>query len=330
MTDVRLTVALGDYDQTRDLTLGRVRPKGIDLTVLNYDVEEIFFRFHDRLEWEVSELSMGMYTSAVSRGDAPFIAIPVFPSRFFRHSAIYIRDGSRIQSLENLAGATVGVPQWSQTAGIYVRGFLSETVGISISSIKWIQAGVNEAGRLEPSMLKLPESISISPREDRSLNELLLAGDIDAIITARPPLGFTDGSGRIKHLIEAYPEAEAEYLKATGIFPIMHTVAIRRDVYEANRWIARNLTVAFEEAKERSVERMLDLTAAHLPIPWAQNAAHHFLTTVGTGGLWPYGVEHNRSTLEAFLRFGYEQGTCHRQLRPEEIFAPEALADILV
>ena len=330
MSDLKLTAAIGDYDQTRDLALGRVRPKGIDLTVLNYDVEEIFYRFHDRLEWEVSELSMGMYSSAISRGDNRFIAIPVFPSRVFRHSGIYVRKDSRVRKPQDLAGTRIGVPQWSQTAGIYVRGYLTDTIGIDLSGIEWVQAGVNDAGRQEPATLRLPENIRLRAAKDHSLNDMLIAGDLDAMISARPPRGFIDGSGNIKHLIEAYPEAEAEYFRTTGIFPIMHTIAIRRDAYDANRWIARNLMLAFEEAKDRSVARMLDLTAAHVPLPWVNDLAQRMLRSSPDGGLWPYGIKHNRTTLEAFLRWGYEQGVFHRKLVPEDLFAAEALAKIPV
>jgi 4,5-dihydroxyphthalate decarboxylase len=332
MSNLRLTLAVGDYDQTRDLALGRIHIPGIDLTVLNYDVEEIFFRFYDRTEWEVSELSLGMYTSAFSRGDHRFIAIPVFPSRVFRHSAIYIRDSGIIDSVEDLAGKRVGVPQWSQTATIYVRGYLAETVGIPLSSIHWVQAGVNNAGRPEPAVLKLPKGVKIQGVGDRTLNDLLLSGEIDAIISARPPIAFTNGDSRIRRLFVDSRSAEERYFKDTGIFPIMHTVAIRRDAYEANRWIARNLFVALQEAKNRSVARMLDLTAAHVPVPWAADlavqAGHNLV--FADGNYWPYGVIPNRTTLEAFLRFAYDQGTCHRKLSVEEIFAEEALAEIKV
>lgn len=327
MSELKLTVALGDYDQVRDLAIGRVRAKGIDLNVLDYHVEEIFYRFHDRLEWEVSELSMGMYTSAISRGDSRFIAIPVFPSRYHRLSSIYVADGSRFKSAEDLAGARIGIPQWSQTAGIYVRGYLSDTVGLDLRKISWVQGGVNEAGREEPSVLKLPEGIEIQNVADRTLNELLLAGEIDAIITARAPTAYSDGSGRVRHLIENYVQAEQAYVAETGIFPIMHTVALRRDAYEANRWIARNLFVAFDEAKDRSVARMLDFTAAHVPIPWATDMAQRAVSLSPVNKLWPYGVDDNIATLTAFLRWGFEQGTCHRHLSVEEIFAEESLAD---
>ncbi|MCW5774699.1 MAG: hypothetical protein KIT16_23845 [Rhodospirillaceae bacterium] len=330
--NLRLTLAVGDYDHTRDLALGRVQPKGIDLTVLNYDVEEIFYRFHDRLEWEVSELSMGMYCSAFSRGEKRFIAIPVFPSRVFRHSALYVRKDGPVRSAADLAGKRVGVAQWSQTASIYVRGFLADTVGVKLSSIGWVQAGVNDPGRPEPATLKLPPDIKIDWVTDRSMTEMLLAGDLDAMISARPPRAFVEGDARIERLYRDYKPAEMAYFRDTGIFPIMHTIAIRRDVYEANRWIARNLMVAFNEAKERSVARMLDLTAAHVPLPWildlAENAGKNLV--FAKGGFWPYGVEPNRTTLEAFLKWAYEQGVAHRPLRPEEIFAEEAIAEIKV
>jgi 4,5-dihydroxyphthalate decarboxylase len=332
MADLRLTLAVGDYDHTRDLTLGRVRPNGIDLTVLNFNVEEIFFRFYDRLEWDVSELSMGMYVSAISRGDNRFVAIPVFPSRVFRHSAIYVRSDGSVKAVNDLAGKRIGCPQWSQTATIYVRGYLSETVGISLSSIKWIQAGVNDPGRHEPSVLRLPDDIELRQITDRSLNDLLLDGDLDAIITARPPKSFIAKDPRIQRLFPDYRTAEEEYFRTTNIFPIMHTVAIRRDTYEANRWIARNLFLAFEEAKDRSVNRIRDLTAAHVPVPWLTDLVEHAgdnLVFKDTE-FWPYGLEENRATLEAFLRFGYAQGTSHRHLQIEELFASEALAEIKI
>ncbi|MHC0054737.1 substrate-binding domain-containing protein, partial [Actibacterium sp. D379-3] len=329
MSDVKLTVAVGDYDQMRDLQNGRVRVNGIDMTLLNYDVEEIFFRFHDRLEWEVSELSMGMYTSAISRGDNRFIAIPVFPSRVFRHSGIYVRSDGSVKRPEDLAGKVVGCPQWSQTATIYVRGYLTDTVGIPLSAIKWVQAGVNDCGRDEPSKLKLPEGVEMAQINDRTLNDMLLDGTVDAIITARPPKSFTAGDARIQRLFPDYRPVEEDYFRVTGIFPIMHTVAIKRETYEANRWIARNLFQAFEEAKNRSVKRLQDMTAVHVPLPWVPDLMEKADDLLFKGGdYWPYGIEQNLTTLQAFLRFAYEQGTCHRHLSVEELFAEEALAEI--
>lgn len=331
LSNLKITIALGDYDQTRDLALGRVCPVGIDLTVLNFDVEEIFYRFYERLEWDVSELSMGMYTSAISRGDDRFIAIPAFPSRVFRHSGIYVRSDGKIKAPTDLIGKRIGIPQWSQTAGIYVRGLLQDVYGVPFQKIKWIQGGVNNPGRHEPAVIKLPEGVDLTSRPDRSLNEMLVAGDLDAVITARPPDAFLQSSD-VRILIQDYANVEADYFRSTGIFPIMHTVAIRRNLYEANRWIARNLFVALENAKDRSLERLSDLTAAHVPLPWIGELRQRFLDAGASesGGLWPYGLKYNKPTLEAFLRYAFEQGSCHRLLRPEELFAPEALAEIRV
>lgn len=331
MSNLKITIALGDYDQTRDLALGRVQPVGIDLTVLNFDVEEIFYRFFERLEWDVSELSMGMYTSAISRGDNRFIAIPVFPSRVFRHSGIYVRMDAKISNPTDLIGKRVGIPQWSQTAGIYIRGLLQDVYNVPFQKIKWVQAGVNDPGRHEPAVLKLPDGVEITPITDRSLDQMLVAGELDAVISARAPNAFLSSSS-VRLLIQDYAKIEAEYFRSTGIFPIMHTVVIRRELYEANRWIARNLFLALETAKERSLRRLSDITVAHVPLPWINELRDRFLKAgaAARGGLWPYGLHNNRTTLEAFLRYAYEQGSCHRLLQPEEIFAPEALADIRV
>jgi 4,5-dihydroxyphthalate decarboxylase len=329
MSDLRLTLAIGDYEHTRDLAMGRVRPQGIDLTVLNFNVEQTHFRFFKKLEWEVSELSMGMYTSAFSEGDRRIIAIPVFPSRVFRQSAIYVRSDGPVRKPEDLAGKRVGVPKLSQTATIYVRGYLSATVGIPLAKIKWFRGGVNDPGRVETGTLRVPPDVELTWVQDRTLTDMLLVGDLDALISARPPRAFLAGDPRIRRLFHDCPAAEKAYFEATGIFPIMHTVALRRDAYEANRWIARNLLTAFTEAKERSVARILDLTAANIPLPWAPELTEQARSLLFKGGeYWPYGVEPNRRTLEAFLQFAFEQGVCHRLLRPEEIFAEETLADM--
>jgi 4,5-dihydroxyphthalate decarboxylase len=256
----------------------------------------------------------------------------VFPSRYFLHSGIYVRPDGKISKPEQLAGKRVGFPQWSQTAGIYVRGYLKETVGLDLTSIDWVQAGVNDPGREEPSTLKLPKGIKIRSVADRSLNDLLIAGNIDAIISARAPNSFQRGTGEIIRLFPDYRPVEEDYFRQTQIFPIMHTIAIRRDVYEANRWIARNLFKAFEEAKDRSVARMLDATAAHVPLPWSLDLAERAGRDLvfKKGGFWPYGIKDNMPTLEAFLRFTFDQGTTHRKLTIEDIFAEEALAEIRV
>ena len=325
MDNLKLTLAVGDYDHTRDLALGRVRPVGIDLTVLNFNVEEIFFRFYDRLEWEVSEMSMGMYTSALSRGDKRMIAIPVFPSRVFRHSAIYVRSDGPIRTPQDLAGRTVGVPQWSQTATIYVRGYLPQPR-------RSCRHRVGPGGQRSAGKRPASPAGDFLRRYRRSLSAMLLAGEIDAMISARVPRPVVEGDPRIRRLFPNFRKAEQDYFRDTGIFPIMHTIVIRRDAYDANRWIARNLMLAFEEARDRSVARMLDLTASHVPVPWGMDFAREAGSELvfRDTGYWPYGVAANRTTLEAFLQYAFEQGTCHRRLQIDEVFAEEALAQIKV
>lgn len=319
---VPLTLAISDYDHVRDLTSGAVEPEGIELTRLQLPVEEIFFRFTRFREWDVSEMSMAKYVSLVSQGDRTLAAIPVFPSRVFRHSSIYVRRAAGVGKPEDLAGRRVGIPEWAQTAGIYARGFLVRQYGLALDTIDWYQAGVNQAGRIEKVALKLPPGVRITPVPDRTLGDMLLAGDLDAVVTAHPPVAWTRGHPEIVRLFSDPRAVEEAYWRATGIFPIMHTVAIRRDVLDAHRWVAMNLYRAFEEAKRRSLARALDVTASRFPVPWIADHAASARARFGED-FWPYGVEPNRTTLEAFLGFAHEQGVCHRRLSPDELFPDE-------
>lgn len=318
-----LTVALGDYEHTRDLRFGVVRAEGIDLTWLNLPVEEVFYRFIKFREFDVSEISFAKYVSLRSQGDESFVGLPVFPSRVFRLSSIYVRPGDSFTSLSDLRGARIGVPEWAQTAAIYSRGYLVHETGIPLESVRWTQAGVNQSGRVEKVALALPKGVQLQVQASHSLNDLLLEGKIDAIMSARPPRAFTDGSGRIVRLVDAYRSAEEAYFRKTGIFPIMHLLAMRRDVYEKHPWAAMNLVKAFEEAKARCLARLSDFTASHLPLPWNAAYVEEIRSFCGDDP-FPYGLDANRTTLNAFLQFAFEQGVCHRKLAPEELF-PEAV-----
>jgi 4,5-dihydroxyphthalate decarboxylase len=279
----------------------------------------MFFRFTAFREWDVSELSMGRYVSFVSQNDPSLTAIPVFPSRVFRHSCLYVRRDGRVKAPADLRGRRVGVPEWAQTASIYARGFLMHEYGLRLQDVEWHQTGVNQPGRAEPVELKLPAGVRYVPRTDKSLNTLLLAGEIDAIMTARAPEAFERGDPNIVRLFPDYRQVEEAYWRKTGIFPIMHVVAVRRDVFERNPWIAINLFKAFEEAKRRSIARVLDVGAARVPIPWGFSHAAEARATFGDD-FWPYGIEPNRPTLTAFLRFAHEQGVCHRLVAVGELF----------
>ena len=322
MTRVQVTLAISDYDHVRDLTTGRVAPEGIDLVPLDLTVEEIFYRFTTFREWDISEMSLAKYVSLVATGDTSLTAIPVFPSRVFRQSAVYLRREAGIAEPAQLAGRKVGIPEWAQTAGIFVRGWLTHQVGLDLASVEWCQAGVNQPGRVEKVALDLPAGVRIRTFPERALSKMLLSGDIDAAITAHPPACYEAGDSRVVRLYEDYRPVEEAYWRETGIFPIMHTLAIRSSLLEGREWIAMNLYKAFEEAKRRSVERAREITASRFPIPWcfddARRAAAYF-----DGDYWPYGIAGNAVTLEAFLDFAFEQGVCGRRVGVEELFAKE-------
>jgi 4,5-dihydroxyphthalate decarboxylase len=319
-----LTLAVSDYDHVRDLTSGQVQPDGIELTSLVLeDVEEIFFRFTQFREWDVSELSFGAYVSILSR-DADLVAIPVFPSRTFRLSALYVPGDGGATSPQELRGGRVGVPNWAQTAGIYARGYLTHSAGVALGDVTWYQAGVNSPGRTELVDLNLPPEVSLTRLPDRTLDEMLAAGELDAAVSARPPQSFLDGSGKVRRLFTDARAHEQAYYRDTGIFPVMHLIALRRAVYERHPWIAMNLLKAFEEAKRRSLERLLDANVARFPLPWGSIYAGEARALLG-GDLWPYGLEPNRPTLEAFLAFAHEQGVTARPLQVEELFPREVL-----
>jgi 4,5-dihydroxyphthalate decarboxylase len=323
MSKLPLTLAIPDYDHTRDLVSGRVQPEGIDLTCLVYPVEEIFYRFIVYKEWEVSEISLAKYCALTAAGNEDFIALPVFPSRVFRHSSFFVRKDGPVKSFADLKGKRVGIPEWAQTAAVYSRGFLEQQYGITLSSIQWVQAGVNQPGRIEKVDLKLPKGVEITRIADKSLNEMLLKGELDAVMVARAPDAFVKGDPSIRRLVEDFVEVETDYYKKTRIFPIMHAVAVRRDVVANNPWVARNLFTAFEEAKRRSIERVLEGTVSLFPIPWYFEHARRGMELFGKD-YFPYGIEPNRKTLEAFVKYAYDQGVCKRHLDIEELF-PKSL-----
>ena len=329
MKKLALTVAMPDYDHVRDLTLGRVQAQGIDLTMLTFPVEEIFYRFLMYREWDVSEISFAKYTSLLAQGDESLIALPVFPSRMFRHSSLFVRRDGPIKKITDLSGKRVGVPEWAQTAAVYSRGLLAHQYGIKLTAIDWVQAGVNEPGRIEKVELKLPKGVRLTRIKDKSLNEMLIAGEIDAILAARPPAAFSLGDKRVKRFFDNYLEVEEQYYRETGIFPIMHAVAIKRDIVERNPWVARSLLNAFEEAKERSVQRALDSTVTMFPIPWYFETSRRAMDLL-RDDYFPYGIEKNRKTLEAFLGYAHEQGVCKRLLEVDELFPKQLLTNYRV
>jgi 4,5-dihydroxyphthalate decarboxylase len=304
-----LTLAIHPYDHARGLA-----PQGIDLAVLELPIEEIFFRFTKFREWHASEMSFGKTVSLMAQPSPELMPIPVFPSRVFRHSAIYIGQKSNIKEPKHLEGRKVGIPEWAQTAGIYVRGLLQHEYGVDLARIQWVQAGVQQPGRIEKVKLHLPEGLRITAAPDQSLAGMLASGELDAVISARDPGG--------RRLFENYQELEEAYFRKTRIYPIMHVVVLRRDAYERDRWIAMNLFKAFEAAKRESMQRLVEIGLSHVPMPWVAERARHWRELAGED-FWPYGIEPNRPTLEAFVQYAHEQGITQRRLRVEDLFAPE-------
>ena len=325
MTKRRLTLAISEYEHVRDLTEGRIQPEGIDLTCLQFEVEQIFFRFTKYREWDVSELSMGKYVALMAEDNPDLTAIPVFPSRVFRQSSIYVVKDSPMKTAEDLRGKRIGVPEWAQTAAIYTRGWLTHQIGIPLQDIDWVQAGVNQAGRREKVELHLPDGVRYTAVPERSLTEMLLAGDIDAIMTAHSPAPFEEGKPDIVQLFPNYREIEEAYYRETGINPIMHVMAVRRAVLEEDPWIAANLMSAFEQAKQNSYRRARQFTASRLPLPWSADLMQKAWDQFG-GDPFPYGIEANRPTLEAYLQYAHEQGVSRRLVSVEELF-PKEVAD---
>jgi 4,5-dihydroxyphthalate decarboxylase len=325
IASVHLTLAVCDYEHVREITQGLVRADGVTLTPLIFpSIEEITFRFTKSLEWDVSELSFGKYISLASQGIADMVAIPVFPSRVHRHSAIYVRSDRGIRTAKDLEGRAVGIPEWAQTAGIYVRGILAEEYGVDLAKIRWLQAGVNEPGRAEKVELNLPAGINYQARPDTSLSAMLASGAVDAVISARAPAGFGP-DGAVVRLFPNYRAEEERFFKKTGIFPIMHLITMRRTIFAQHPWIAMNLFKMFDEAKRRCFNRMRDFTCARIPLPWAAAIVDEIAADFGPDP-YPYGIEESRPTLEAFCRYAHDQGVTHRRMTVEELFPREVHA----
>lgn len=320
----RLTLACWDYDRVRALSDGRIRPEGIDLIHLPLPPEETFFRMLRFAEFDIAEMSLSSYVLSLFAPEPPFVAIPVFPSRVFRHGSIYLAPGSPVRHPADLAGATVGVPEYQITAAVWIRGILAEHHGLPVEAVHYRTGGLHEPGRVEKLRLDLPATVDVRPIDaGETLDDLLRTGALDAVHTARAPRSFRP-DGPVRRLFPDPRAAEQDYFRATGIFPIMHTVVIRREIYEADRWIAHSLLDAFTAAKDLVYADLREATALKTSLPWTVPAAEETTALMGED-FWPYGLAANRTTLETFLRYSAEQGLARRRLRPEDLFAPETL-----
>jgi 4,5-dihydroxyphthalate decarboxylase len=322
MSALRLSLACGPYDRTHALRDGTIRPQGIELTYVSGQPAELFWRMLQFKEFEVSEMSMSNYISLVGRGDCPFIAIPAFLSRVFRHGYIFINSSSGITVPKDLIGKRGGVPEYSQTAAVMARGLLEHEYGVRPNQIEWIQ------GRKDRMRLSLSDDVHITQAPDgRELSDMLEHAEIDFLITGNNPLSFRRGAPNVQRLFPNYRELERDYYRRTRIYPIMHTVVIRRDVYDRDPWVALSLYNAFCAAKDLCCRLLLETGSPKATFGWLQAMIEEEQAVFGKDW-YPYGVEPNRRSLEALLQYNYEQGLTSRRIELEELFAPSTLVAI--
>jgi len=322
---LHLNFACWDYDRTRALADGTVRVEGVDLNYLNLPVEETFFRMARFQEFDVAEMSLSSYCVSLHRPERPFVAIPICPSRFFRHSCIYVNADAGIREPRDLIGKRIASPEYQMTAPVWIRGILADDHGVPVDAQPYLFGGEEEPGRIEKLKLQLPPNIRVSPiGPTQTLSRMLRDGEIDALYTARAPSSFHAGDGKVRRLFENYVEVERAYFRRTRIFPIMHCVVIRRPIYEANRWVAQSLTKAFIAAQRRTYQDLQETAALKAMLPWLMAHVEDAQRELGDDW-WAYGLEPNRHVLETFTRYHHEQGLSPRKLAVEELFAPEAL-----
>jgi 4,5-dihydroxyphthalate decarboxylase len=326
---LHLTVATDDYDHFRDFRLGLVKAEGIETTWLTMDIHEVFARFAANREWDVSELSFAKFTAQVTEPDSDIVGIPVFASRMFRMSSFYINKKSGIKSPGDLRGRKVGLPEWAQTAAVYTRGWLQHDACVPLTEIDWYQAGTEQPGRTEKVELNLPKGLRLTRVTDKALSGMLAAGELDCILTARPPSCFVKKHPDVVRLFPDFQAEEMRQFEATGVYPIMHIIALKRSILKENPWVARNLFNAFEESKERSLARLNDMSVSRYPVPWLADHVARLRERLGRD-LYPYGIEENRPTLETFLKYAYEQGIARRLAKPEDLFPAGIMVSVKV
>jgi len=269
MSKLRLAMACWNYDRTRALLEDRIPVDGIDLTYINIPVEETFFRMIRHREFDVAEMSLSSYTLSLFNDPRPFVAIPVFPSRYFRHSCIYVNRQSGIREPKDLIGKRVGNPEYQLTAGVWIRGILSDDYKVPVASVSYFRGGEEEPGRTEKLAISLPPEIKLeSIPANRILSHMLRDGEIDAIYSPRTPSSFTQHPEKVRRLFEDYMSVEKEYYQRTKIFPIMHTIVIRREVYEKHPWVAQSLYKAFVLAQRETYQDLYETAALKTMLPW--------------------------------------------------------------
>ena len=325
MSLLPLTVACWNYDRTLPLYDGRVTIEGCDMRYFDLEPEEMFHRALHHQEFDVTELSFSNYTSMRARGDCPYIAIPVFPGRKFRHSAIYIRTDRGIKTPADLKGKKIGAPEYQVSAVAWVRGMLKDEYGVLPTDFTWHSGGLEQAGRTEKVTFTPPKGVSLTAiPAGRTLSDMLEKGEIDALIAPRAPSCFLRKAPNVGRLFPDFVAAEKDYYKRTGIYPIMHVIGILETKLRDNPWLAASVYKAFDKAKDMALDDMRNVTIPKITHPWSDALAAEMEALFGRD-FWPYGIDANRVTIEAFLRYHHEQGLSVKHLSIEEAFAASTM-----
>lgn len=321
MGRLRLSIAFWDYDRVRPLMDGTIQPEGIELAPVISRPSETFFRMLRHQEFEVSELSFSNYTMLRSRGEDPFTAIPVFPSRQFRHSCIYVNRNAGIREPKDLIGKRIGVPEYSMTAAVFARGLLLHEYGVAPEAIEWFsgtQDGLQRPSRID---FELPGVKLTRMPLEQDMGPMLERGELDAIISPNAPKALAWPDSPVRRLFPDYRQAEKAYFTKTGIFPIMHTVVLRKDVYERHPWVANSLFEAFEKAKAWAYQQLTETDALKVTLPWVVAEMEETRRLMGSD-FWPYGIEKNRLSIDTLPQYLHEQHLAPRRASAEDLFAP--------
>ncbi|CAM5482464.1 ABC transporter substrate-binding protein [Eoetvoesiella caeni] len=321
MAKLQLSVAMGDYDRTRALLDGNVQIDGVEPVYMTLSPEETFFRAFRNTEFDITEMSFSSYLLKASQAQNAYVAIPVFLSRAFRHTSIYVRTDV-IKRPEDLKGRRVGLPEYQLTANVWARALLEDDYGVTPSSITWVRGGIDEPGRPEKIKLQLPDSITLeSAPEGNTISALLDQGDLDGFIAPRPPGGAAAKNPNVGWLFPDPTATAKDYFKRTGIFPIMHVVGIRKTLLNQHPWLANAVYKAFEQAKAFALNRLADTSATKVTLPFVEEQLKAAKALMGED-YWSYGVAPNRTTLEAFVRHHHGQGLSSKLMSVDEIFHP--------
>ena len=321
MTRLTLSLSCVDYDRTRAIFEEKVRVAGCDIVPTAMSPEEAFHRAFKFQEFDITELSMSSYMNEVAKDGSPYVGIPAFLSRMFRHSSIYIRTDKGIEKPEDLKSKVVGVPEYQMTAALWVRGMLADEYGVQPADMSWRDGGLEEGGKIPNVNLNLPEGVHLETiPTDRTLSEMLDSGEIDALMSARAPSCF-GRNPKVTRLFEDYRAAEEAYYKKTGLFPIMHIVGIRKSLVEQHPWLPVNVLNAFIEAKQICYTNLAKVGHLFTTLPWPVDEFEAAKKLMGED-YWPYGVHKNAAVIEAMSRYSFEQGLTARNLTAEDLFAP--------